>query len=183
MKKTVDINERTLEKEKKNFITFCKVAEAFLSIMCAFMIVGAIAIVIILIMNFIMKNSPVPSSNEYSTPEGIFMGVYLLVICIGMSISLNFGIKVFKTLKDGETPFRYEIADKIKAAGMSLIGTGIVYVAAELINGFFNAADVFGGEVSFNVDMDFFIWGAVIIAVAYIFNYGCKLQQESDETI
>ncbi|MBQ8787398.1 MAG: DUF2975 domain-containing protein [Oscillospiraceae bacterium] len=183
MNKTVDINERTLEKEKKNFLTFCKVAEAFLSLMCALMIIASIAIAIMMIMNFIMKNSTVPSSNDFSTPEGIFNGIYIIVTCIGFAIALNFGIKVFGTLKDGETPFRYEIADKIKAAGMTLIGTGILHIIGEAVNGFLNSIGVFNGELSVGIVLDFFVLGAIIIAVAYIFNYGCKLQQESDETI
>ena len=183
MNKTVDINERTLEKEKKSFITFCKVAEVFLSIMCALMIVGAIAVAIMLIMWNIMKNSPYTSNSEFTTPEEIFNGIYIIVTCIGMAIAFNFGIKVFKTLKDGETPFRYEIADKIKAAGQVLFGAGIVHVIGEVANGFLNATGVFVGELSVNLVTDFFIWGAFLTAIAYIFNYGCKLQQESDETI
>lgn len=183
MNKTVDINERTLEKEKKSFITFCKVAEAFLTIMCAFMIIGAIVVAIMMIMSFIMKNGPVPISTEYTTPEGIFNGIYLIVVCIGMAIAFKFGIKVFATLKDGETPFRYEIADKIKAAGMTLFGTGVAHIIGEAVNGFLNATGVFKEELSVDIVLDFFVYAAIIIAVAYIFNYGCKLQQESDETI
>ena len=177
MAKTVDIAERALEKEKKSFITFCKAAEVFLSIMCALMIVAPIAIVIMIIMQFAMQNG------EYTTPEGLFNGIYSVVTCVGMAIAFNFGVKIFSTLKDGETPFRYEIADKIKAAGMAFFATGIVHVIGEALNGFLNATGVFAGELSINLGFNFFIWGAFLTAIAYIFNYGCKLQQESDETL
>lgn len=178
MNKTVDINERTLEKEKKNFIEFCKAAEGVLSVFLAIMIIGAIALVIVMIMDNVMKNAPVPSDSEYTTAEGIFNGVVGLGMLIGYSIAVNFGVKVFKKLKDGETPFRYEIADKIKAAGMTLFVTGFFAIAAGIMEGFFAFEDT-----SVRIDLDIFIWGALIIAIAYIFNYGCKLQQESDETI
>ena len=67
-------------------------------------------------------------------------------------------------------------ASKIKAAGMALIGTGFLAIVAAVMEGFFK-------ETTIRIELDFFIWGAVILAIAYIFNYGCKLQQESDETI
>ena len=177
MNKTVDINERTLEKEKKNFISFCKGAEIFLSIMCAFAIIAPIIVVAITIMSFVTTKAVL------TDPETVFIGIYIIVTCIGLAIALNFGIKVFRMLKDGETPFRYEISDKIKAAGMTFFGTGIVHIIGVAVNTFFKATAVFKGEISVNIVLDFFIWGAVLIAIAYIFNYGCKLQQESDETI
>ncbi len=179
MNKTVDISERTLEKEKKNFIVFCKVAEALLGIALAFTIIGAIVIFTLLIVSNVIKDGAFSEAFRgayYTMPENIFNGIFVILACIGMSISLNFGVKVFKTLKDGETPFRYEIADKIKAAGMALIGTGFLAIVAAVMEGFFK-------ETTIRIELDFFIWGAVILAIAYIFNYGCKLQQESDETI
>lgn len=175
-KKTVDITERTLEKEKKNFIEFCKVVEVFFSVILVFMVIAAIAIFIMTIMsNIILTDEP--------TAEEIFYSVYLIAICIGTSIALNFGVKVFKELKKGETPFRYEIADKIKAAGMTLIGTGVVHIIAEIVRGFLYEAGNFTVKVSLTFDFDFCICGVAVLAIAYIFNYGCKLQQESDETI
>lgn len=182
MNKTVDINERTLEKDKKNFIEFCKIAEALLGVALVFTIIGAIAVFVLMLASNIDSLSE-GFQGDYTTPENIFNSIFIILACTGMSISLNFGVKVFKTLKDGETPFRYEIADKIKAAGMTLIGTGIVHIIGEAVNGFLNSIGVFEGELSVGIVLDFFVLGAIIIAVAYIFNYGCKLQQESDETI
>ena len=180
MNKTVDINERTLEKEKKSFISFCKTAEVFLSIALALMIVGAIAAFIMIIMANIMNTG---IFTEEPTSEGIFYSVYFIAICIGMSITFNFGVKVFRELKNGETPFRYEIADKIKAAGMSLFGTGAVCMVFDIARGILVSNKIFEGIIEMSFDFDCFIWCAVILAIAYIFNYGCKLQQESDETI
>ena len=177
MNKTVDINERTLEKEKKSFISFCKIAEALLGVALVFTIIGAIAVFVLMLASNIDSLSE-GFQGDYTTPENIFNSIFIILACIGMSISLNFGVKVFKTLKDGETPFRYEIADKIKAAGMALIGTGVLEIVAGIMKGFFAFEDTV-----VKIELDFFIWGAVILAIAYIFNYGSKLQQESDETI
>ena len=181
MNKTVDINERTLEKEKKNFIEFCKAAEGVLSVFLAIMIIGAIALVIVMIMDNAMKNAPVPSDSEYTTAEGIFNGIVGLGMLIGYSIAVNFGVKVFKKLKDGETPFRYEIADKIKGAAMAVFVTATIDFIAEIIMGILEVNGIW--EIDVTITFDYFIWSAILFAVAYIFNYGCKLQQESDETL
>ena len=120
MDKVTDINARTLEKEKRQFIFFCKIAEMIFSFLWGCLVIGAAAIVIMTIMH-LAGVVDIEESEAYSPREFIFTGVYYLIYCIGWSIIVNFGAKVFKTLKDGETPFRYEVADKIKAAGITCV--------------------------------------------------------------
>lgn len=183
MNKTVDINERTLDKEKKSFISFCKAAEGVLSAFLAFMIVAAIALFILLIMSNVMKDGILNETlrSDYTTPEGIFQSVYMLIGCLGLAVAFNFGRNTFKKLKDGETPFRYEIADKIKGAAMAVFVTATIDFIAEIIMGILEVNGIW--EINVNITFDYFIWSAILFAIAYIFNYGCKLQQESDETI
>ena len=38
-------------------------------------------------------------------------------------------------------------------------------------------------EMDFNFDLGSLILGILIYAFSYVFNYGAKLQQESDETL
>ena len=182
--KTTDVTERTLEKEKKSFITFCKIAEwVIAAFMAICLIFGVVAMILIMFMDNIMKDAYVPSSGDFTTPEGIFNGIYIIITAMSFWVALRFGYKVFGILKDGKTPFRYEVADKIKASGITFIVTGIIHIVLEIIKGFLYMAGVFKGEISTTIVADFFVYGIVIIAIAYIFNYGCKLQQESDETI
>ncbi|MBQ2824096.1 MAG: DUF2975 domain-containing protein [Oscillospiraceae bacterium] len=185
MSKVKDINERTLEKEKKDFTEFCKFAEGMLTAIMALIIVGAAALFIVIIMDNAMKNLTYSSSSKYTTAGGIFYGVYDLISMLCFAVALNFGVKAFKKLKDGETPFRYEIADKIKAAGIVLFATGFFSIAAGIVEGVLESTGVIVVTDSslISIDLSIFMWGAVLFAVAYIFNYGCKLQQESDETL
>ena len=91
---------------------------------------------------------------------------------------------IFRRLRAAETPFCYDIADKIKGAGHAAWGIGfglLVFGAAAALSlsdrqllrpyGF--------GYVEFGI----LILGALLTISAYVFNYGCKLQQESDETL
>jgi hypothetical protein len=45
-----------------------------------------------------------------------------MVLLSGMVSALNFGRRIFKELKSGETPFRYDIADKVRGAFFALMG-------------------------------------------------------------
>lgn len=184
MNKVTDINARTLEKEKKSFVTFCKTAEVIMTALMILLIIVSGIIVITLItantLNGISSN--IEFTGDYTTVEGAFGNIYILIISIGMTVAFNFGRNIFRQLKDGETPFRYEIADKIKAAAMAVFVTGTVDLIAEIAMTIIESVK-FAGDVSIKITFDMFIWSAILFAVAYIFSYGCKLQQESDETL
>jgi|GEM_PF-1496012 len=183
MKKTVDINERTLEKEKKSFISFCKASEVVSSLFLAFMVIAAIVFLILLMMSNSIKNEILSENlrGDYTGAEGIFKSIHMLIDCLGMAVAFNFGRNTFKKLKDGETPFRYEIADKIKGAAMAVFVTATIDFIAEIIMGILEVNGIW--EINVEINFDYFIWSAILFAIAYIFNYGSKLQQESDETI
>ncbi len=183
MNKTVDINERTLEKEKKSFISFCKGAEGCMIVFQIIMIIGSVLILLTTILANILKGTglTVDFTGDYTTVQGIFNNIYVLICSIGMAVAFNFGRNIFRKLKDGETPFRYEIADKIKGAAMAVFVTATIDFIAEIIMGILEVNGIW--EINVNITFDYFIWSAILFAIAYIFNYGCKLQQESDETI
>ena len=183
MNKVTDINARTIEKEKRQFIFFCKIAEMLFTFLLACLVVGAAAIVIMTIMH-LAGVVDIETTDAYSPQEFIFTAVYYIIYCIGWAIIVNFGAKVFKTLKDGETPFRYEVADKIKAAGITCVCMWGFELVSEIIRSCLVSLNVFASmttEISISSEM--LTRGFVITAIAYIFNYGCKLQQESDETL
>ena len=181
MKKAVDVIKRTLEKDKKDFITVCKISEGFSIIFYSLCIMCVIAIAIMAILSAIMKKG----GEMFGSPEGIIVMVIDVLTLITYIVALNFSVKIFNKLKSGDTPFRYDIADKIKGAGTALIvgslaGELIIFVKNILIDtGVIEDVETFDIFASSgNV-----IFGVVLMALAYIFNYGCKLQQESDETV
>lgn len=172
MKKAVDVNKRTLEMEKENFIKACKIFQScslVLKIFCAVLIAGLFALVILALVN----------GKEQKTALALFVGGFIFLGTI--IVSMNFISDIAKKLKDGETPFRYDIGDKIKGAGLSLCSGGFY---GFLATPFTSAYDIGLFTVTFFVGYcGFCIVGAVVIMFAYIFNYGCKLQQEADETV
>ena len=134
MAKTVDIAERTLEKDKKDFILVCKIAEAFSSFLSAICIVGLIAVAIMAVVSVI----GVANSELFDSSEAIWNTVINTIMLITMSIALNFSRKIFNKLKTGETPFQYDIADKIKASGITLVIGSFICTILEFISGFFS---------------------------------------------
>lgn len=184
MKKAIDINERTLEQEKKGFISVCKIGEAISIIMLTLCLMGAIALPIIVIFSLVGLSD---SADKYTSPIGLLTSANAIVALITYIISSNFAVKVFNKLKDGESPFRYEIADKIKAAGITLVIGGCIFSLIDFITTLLVDFEVIAYseaplDLSGNLTIQL-IFGVVLMALAYIFNYGCKLQQESDETV
>lgn len=185
MKKAVDAVERTLEKEKNSFIFVCKMGEVFSVLMLVMCIIGAFAAGFMSVMYIL----GIAIDSELATPhiaEEIYCMINGICIALGVAVACNFSVKIFNSLKTGETPFKYDIADKIKGAGIVLIITGLFGSVTEFIYTVLIDNGVFLGENTIGIINgceDMIILSIVLMAVAYIFNYGCKLQQESDETL
>lgn len=174
MAKTIDLNERALEKERTGFVRFCKICAGF----CEFMVLDCLFLFIIC--GYKMIESIVVGGMM----ESVVSNAANLVACIGIGTAARFGMTVFSELRNGETPFRYDIGDKIKGASVPLVISGAIGLLIEvavviMIAVFGYSADKF----DFIGGLDVLLFGLVLSALAYIFNYGCKLQQESDETI
>ena len=185
MKKTVDAVERTLEKEKQSFIFVCKMGEVFSVVILVMCIIGALAAGFMSLMYIL----GISIDSNFATPhvaEEIYCMINGICIGLGLGIACNFSVKIFNKLKTGDTPFKYDIADKIKGAGIALIVTGFFGSLTEFIHTVLIDNDVFLGENTIGIISgceDMLILAIILMSVAYIFNYGCKLQQESDETL
>ena len=185
MKKSGDAAERTLENEKKSFIFVCKMGEIFSILILAMCIIGGLAAGFMSAMYIL----GIAIDSELATPhvaEEIYCMVNGVVVMAGLIIACNFAVKIFNTFKTGETPFRYDIADKIKKAGIVLVVTGLFGSVTEFVYTVLVDNSVFVGQNTIGVISgceDMIILSMVLMAVAYIFSYGCKLQQESDETL
>lgn len=181
--KTVDLVERSLEKDKKDFITMCKVLEIVSIVLFALCIMGAVLIGVVIIFSATGITEDV---TESPSPAELIVGLTNLTFMLTAIIASSFSIKIFNKLKDGETPFRYDIADKIKGAGTVLTVGCLLCAIADFVCEMLVDSGVFTASIAFERHLDFggyCIFGAIIMALAYIFNYGCKLQQESDETL
>ncbi len=138
---------------------------AVLAVLCSIAVIGQIA-------------DGRPTSEDITRSE--FYSYYLTVLFL----TANYMRRIFGRLKRSDTPFKYDIADKMKGLGYLLCGGGIVGALLFLIsnllidkleNNWFWDATAFG--------FVFMVVGLIFIAFALIFEKGCKLQQESDETL
>ncbi len=171
MKKAVDVNARTLEEEKKDFVLICKVFEVLCIVITAvFALMAVVVTGIGVSLGAGIKDVLVFSANS-------------AVLLFGMISALNFGRAIFKSLKSGETPFRYDIADKVKGASLALLLSSFLSIL--VLGGSCLISEAFAGicHYYFFILMSGFVAGGILGIMSYVMNYGCKLQQESDETV
>ncbi|MBQ8781082.1 MAG: hypothetical protein IJZ72_05365 [Oscillospiraceae bacterium] len=171
MNKTVDINERTLENEKSEFITVCKVFEALCIVMTA-----VFALFVLTVLGVIISLGA-----ELTDIMAFFINSTVLLF--GIFSALNFGRAIFKNLKSGETPFRYDIADKVKGASLALLMCGFLSIIVIGVSCSFSEAFSDICHYFFFVAVGNCFVGILLGIMSYVMNYGCKLQQESDETL
>ena len=180
MEKT-DVMERTLEKEKEQFDKFCKLMHIVSTVASILLAAGAVFCLAVPIVQHIRY---VRSGGLENTAVVVIGAVYTFLLTGGIALLVNYARNIFRRLRSAETPFCYDIADKIKGAGHAawIIGFGLLVYdcAATLYLKDRVSLTWYGfGSVEFGI----LILGAVLSISAYIFNYGCKLQQESDETL
>lgn len=114
----------------------------------------------------------------------IFKAAFILYYSAVFFIVSNYVEQIFGRLRKAETPFMYDIADKMKGLGYVLGSGGIIGGAA------FNVFKLFIDDLSdewfgFSLIAGFVLMvvGLIFTAFAFIFEHGCRLQQESDETL
>ena len=171
MAKTVDVTERTLEQEKKEFGLMCRVFETLcIVVLCVFAVIAVAVVGIIAVRGAAVNDIVVLSVNS---------GVLLF----GMTSALNFGRVIFRSLRSGETPFRYDIADKVRGASLALIICGLAGILVQAVSHSFSEAFSDICHYYFFMTVGSIFIGVLLGIMSYVFNYGCKLQQESDETL
>lgn len=171
MKKAVDVTTRTLEEEKKDFALVCKVFE----VLCIVVLV-VFALAALIVAGFIIALGA-----EIS--DVLVLYVNSAVLIFGMVSALNFGRTIFKTLKSGETPFRYDIADKVRGASLALVVCSLLSFLVQSVSGIFSDAFSDICHYYFFMSLGSCVVGLILGIMSYVMNYGCKLQQESDETV
>ena len=171
MKKSVDVNERTFEEEKKDFALVCKVFEVLCIAMFAVFAILALGVTVI----------GVVIGADIKDVLAIFVNTAVLLF--GIASALNFGRAIFKSLKNGETPFRYDISDKVKGASYALMVCGVAGIMVQNISHIFSEAFSDICHYYFFIALGSIVTGLLLGVMSYVMNYGCKLQQEADETL
>ena len=174
--KTVDVNERTLEQEKK----YLKQTSAIVRIES---VCFTLAIMMLMVQEMV---SAAPGDGESASVLFWIKLIFLPLQAVAAIIVSNFAIALFKEIETGDTPFRYSIADKLKGLSNAILGGSIIFAAPYLVSYLVNAFTE-TGEPQTNacavIMLGGLFLGVLFKALSYIFSYGCKLQQESDETL
>lgn len=184
MNKTINVLEKTLEKEKESFVKTNKVMYFVFIVLQILSLMLAIMTSIMLIMAGI--NAVFEFSDSISFPD-VYPILTLLVISVGYFIAFNHARSIFDIFKSGESPFRYDVADKMKGAATAIIVTNItIFIIGILFWGIvyflkFNLEEFSDMRITF--DLGNLVLGIMLYAFSYVFSYGAKLQQESDETL
>lgn len=173
MSKVIDVNERTLEQERRDLKKTSRIVRIetvcfAAAILCA-LVAGAVKYA---------EGSTVKFCTWLSYLSLPFDAAAILVV-------VNFVTALFREIERGDTPFRYPIADKMKGLASAVIAAGLVIGLPQTV---VQAVDLFavgsshgmGGSV---ILLGGLFLGCVLMAVSYVFALGCKLQQESDETL
>ncbi len=109
---------------------------------------------------------------DLNAPDSTLIVYGFAGICFGMALITAFGLivvifagKLAKALETCESPFEEKVTRAMKHFGFSLIPTMALFITEQSIN------------------LTFILVVIAVIIFSYIFSYGAKLQQESDETL
>ncbi|MBR5959392.1 MAG: hypothetical protein IKZ98_00215 [Clostridia bacterium] len=185
---TTDVLERTLAQEKTRYDKFCRMMHVLSTLLCILFTAGAFFCLIVSTVQFIQYSNQGGETNIISFTVPV---LYLFLVLGGIGLLWNSARHIFRRLRSAETPFCYDIADKIKGAGFLAMLLGVIWgiyrTMAELLikNGRITLIWEPEGfrELGYTFIFSVIILGMVLMMTAYVFNYGCKLQQESDETL
>ncbi|MDE5576328.1 MAG: DUF2975 domain-containing protein [Oscillospiraceae bacterium] len=85
---------------------------------------------------------------------------------------------IFADIDKSSTPFIPQVPKGIRKIAVALIIMFLISAAEQLLYPIFT-----GIEPKLVIDGTSMIFVSVLVLLSYIFDYGCKLQQESDETL
>ena len=170
----MDNNVKTDISEDQRFKGICGLIHNFA---VAFKIGILILLVVLFLINLTDTLSVIYMSD-------IFKAAFILYYSAVFFIVAGYVEQIFGRLRKAETPFMYDIADKMKGLGYVLGSGGIIGGAAFSIFQLF-IEDLSDEWFEFSLIAGFVLMvvGLIVTAFALIFEHGCKLQRESDETL
>lgn len=119
--------------------------------------------------------------------------VTVMIICVAVYLASKLTRSVLEPIKDGR-PFEAQVPKKLKKLAWVVLGCGALIQVAGIVesvllsyayslNEIVNPLYISKVEFDYNVDFSFVLVFLIIMFLSYIFSYGQKLQQESDETL
>lgn len=112
-------------------------------------------------------------------PRPLLLMFALLLVDTALLAAIIFLVHaIFSDIGKGCTPFSHRNTMRIK-------GVAVISIVLSLIGGFSDAfVDYYTiGELTWSVNVVGLVIGMAVYCIALIFDYGCELQRESDETL
>ncbi|MDE7279485.1 MAG: DUF2975 domain-containing protein, partial [Oscillospiraceae bacterium] len=103
------------------------------------------------------------------------------VLCLSLFVISLLCKNIFMNVNQSGTPFIPQVSKGMKKIAAVIAVMLVISAAAEFL--FPIIFPVLGTETKLVIDADGWLFFALLLMLSNIFDYGCKLQQESDETI
>lgn len=138
-------------------------------------------------------------AEEYQTANGLIR-VFTVIALVGVGaicMLVSYGLKqlreILAPMKEGR-PFAENIPGKLRNIAWTILSGGVIlqivaFVERMTLTKAYPMEEIFSSsaidriEYSFTVDFGFVFVACIVLFLSHIFNYGQKLQQESDETL
>lgn len=104
---------------------------------------------------------------------------FAIISVIFFGITALFACRLCKSIRDCDTPFEDKVIKNIQLVAYSLIPWCLVDSISNVVPGILFHT----GSAGFSINISTLLICLIILAIAYIFKYGAKLQQEADETL
>ncbi len=160
---------KSFSKVCRNIHIFAAAAEIIYGLAVLLVLLGALNVPFVEITGF--------TSKWELLPEIIWDAALLIVF--------NFMRLIFGKLKKTDTPFSEGIDRKFKAIAYTLvIGGGVYFFTSLIVSGYISVSvPIEEMNISYTDGLYMLMIGTVIWGLAYVFERGCVLQRESDETL
>lgn len=106
----------------------------------------------------------------------------LLIYLVASFVSVMFAGRLTKALRDCRTPFEETVIKALKCFAYSLIPWAFISCIVDNIGNRIWSMS-YMPQFSFSVNVSIILIVLVVLGIAYVFQYGAVLQQESDETL
>ena len=106
--------------------------------------------------------------------SGVILNLVLLLI------SIIYASRLAKAFRNCQSPFEKTVITRMKQFAYSLIPWAVI---SSIVNMLQSRIVISNGGFHLNIDFGIVIMVLLILALAYVFQYGSMLQQESDETL
>jgi hypothetical protein len=164
---------------KSKYIAYFLLACILVSVIaCIYVVYGIVA-------NHNNIQAAFPGYNWQDDYTGVHFGYVIVILIqrIAIILAMALAYSIFRTIGRGASPFSPDISKHIREIGILLIIASVIAWPV----GSMTAKAIWPDKVSypilFSIDWGNLILGFIISCLASIFQYGCNLQKESDETL